>query len=829
MADLQPMLPPWSNFPIPGFIRTEFKRRGGYGLKSPGNVNGATIYSSDYRGSQTAWIRLCSNALVTYKPNNKITNGFVFSRGNVGFYNSHGISNNSSNLNPQKLQTIGYDRDGHEITIDNSLDTTLQKFRPPPVIESMTVTIKKDIYRAAEIHWKCFSLAQLEYMLPYFFTPYVTIVAEWGWNNFSSDSLINLNSNGRFVEAYDSGSYAVKTDNAGVLYDAKGVVIDNGVVSAFSCPEVFEQSVKKSSGNYDGMIGKIISWSYTFNDADYSFDCVTEIASDSKFQNSMMVNSLSNTSNASPNSDKKNTEILTEFFDKRFEEMVLNRINSTETEFNSDNLLRDLTYADRLCVFVPANYKVDTTSLFKDSDFMGDSKKKYVALKLFFDALNRFTAVKNLRNAASFYKILYDAEIGAHPNMISSDLDVLIPNTHAPFYYPESFIDDKMVVNTRKSEPHFNAGNVGSSDKDEDIQMRNVLRSSIRQDLNVIINYKSSTSDAAGFAFPYPNNPNLGKLKNIYVSTDFIKDVCKSATIGELIDKVCDKLNSVFPNIWKLERYNTANCIGIRDSNCLGAKDVIKDKSQFGLSASEPYLYFLEPFVQESISKNFKFGVELKDAIASQIMNKAQHDNGQTQVNTTSSMISSNLASGIVPSIENALLLSDSYNLFDPINVQLKRIDSEIEAKENAAKTPAEKKRDAATAQALQDGTYKKISDGTIVFRKQQGNVSKEALLTVPSDYRDKVLSLLSTPDGRANTSVNNSPMPGTSIEFTVLGIGGFKLFQIFAVSNLPEPYKDKVVFQVTEIKHQLQDNDWATVIVCVVRPVGSITKVFVG
>ena len=91
------------------------------------------------------------------------------------------------------------------------------------------------------------------------------------------------------------------------------------------------------------------------------------------------------------------------------------------------------------------------------------------------------------------------------------------------------------------------------------------------------------------------------------------------------------------------------------------------------------------------------------------------------------------------------------------------------------------------------------------------------------------MLSLLSTPDGRANTSVNNSPMPGTSIEFTVLGIGGFKLFQIFAVSNLPEPYKDKVVFQVTEIKHQLQDNDWATVIVCVVRPVGSITKVFVG
>ena len=108
--------------------------------------------------------------------------------------------------------------------------------------------------------------------------------------------------------------------------------------------------------------------------------------------------------------------------------------------------------------------------------------------------------------------------------------------------------------------------------------------------------------------------------------------------------------------------------------------------------------------------------------------------------------------------------------------------------------------------------------------------------LTLPNQYKEKSLAILENPIDTNKTSdttpyggssINNSPMPDTSIEFTVLGIGGFKMFQIFAVDNLPEPYKDKVVFQVKELKHSIVDNEWNTTVVCSVRPIHSIVDLF--
>jgi len=258
--------------------------------------------------------------------------------------------------------------------------------------------------------------------------------------------------------------------------------------------------------------------------------------------------------------------------------------------------------------------------------------------------------------------------------------------------------------------------------------------------------------------------------------------------------------------------------------NYLSISDISIAKAQFGLSSTDQYLYYFEPFSQESIAKNFKFGVELKDSVAGMIINKAQHDNGQTL--NKSATPTGNIATGIPASIENAYISSNLYDLSDPINDDLKRIDDQIKIEVESKKTDAERKKIVDNSAALLQGKFKKIKDDALGFIKQSGTSQFASLLMIPGDYRDKVLSLLSTPYG-GNATVNNSPMPGTSIEFSVLGIGGFKLYQIFAVNNLPEPYKNKVVFQIMEIKHQIENNDWVVTIVCNVRPVGSIKKTF--
>ena len=860
MSDIQPMSPPWTSFPIPQYVRDEFARRAGYGIKYKDN-------SIEYRGPQTAWIRLCSNANVRYKSKptetseaiiTGIKNGFIFSRGNTGFYEAYGINNNLYNVNPQRFQTIGYDRNGTPHTIDNSSEsTTLQKFRPAPSITSIEIDIKQTIYRFAKINWKCYSIAQLEYMLPYFFTPTVSVILEWGWNNFNPKSLIDLKNDGEFVQSYMTGSYGLRTNGEGFLQDATGKLINNiGIKTAHSCPEIFEKNMIYSAGSYDGMSGMITSWNYSFNDSDNSFDCMTEISSASKFCNAMLTSGLGTTSSTDTNKSDEKTSLFDDWFEKQFEPIVKARVNWDDAYAKSELLkgTGDLTLTDRLMVFDPDEYEKDANSLFKGAKRTGD-KKTYVSLKLFFDAINQFIAVKPNKNPKITYlKILCDVIISGHKNMISSDPDILIPNCFAPFYYPEAFLDSSVnVVDASSRAPDENLKiTMIYSDKlsPEDKQIHNVLKSQYRQNINRIINYQSygRTSGASALAFPSVKNTAIGNLQNIYISTDIVKSLTKEQSIEDLVKKFCSLLNNLFPKTWNLQPVVTNNVITIKDENYLDTSNETMSQQKKLANVSGKYLYYLQTFVKESVCKNFKFSVELKDSIASQIMNKVQHEQGQTQVGTT---VSGSNKSLTPTAIDHALISSDKYDLYDPIHTELQRIDETTT--KNAAHAEALTKMHivdnlSAEIEKQKEELKRKrkeilqtIDDETVTFRKQLGDSSigeifSVAQLTLPNQYKEKSLAILENPIDTNKTSdttpyggssINNSPMPDTSIEFTVLGIGGFKMFQIFAVDNLPEPYKDKVVFQVKELKHSIVDNEWNTTVVCSVRPIHSIVDLF--
>ena len=876
MATTQQMSPPWSNFPIPSYIRTELRRRASYGLNSPGTPNTQTVYSDAYKGPLTSWIRVASLAEVKfgsmtspYKNVNKIIEGFVFSQGNVGFYDRYGINNNVGSVNPGKLQTVGYDRRGNPIQIDNTNDSVLQKFRPPPVIASISVDIKKDVYRQAEIHWKCFSLAQLELMIPFFLNPVISVTVEWGWNNFSSDSLLDLSpdaANDKFIDPWNAADYGLVVDKNTSEISISGsgfnvTKVGNGIFSAFSCPEIFERNVKKSSGNYDGMIGRITNYGFSFDSSDNSFNCTTTIASNSKFVNAMLLNNLTNESKVDGGDDtKKSTNSFKEYFEKYFEQQMFANADSNVTDYEKTHGLQNLNVADRLCVFSPSDYVakpsgflgsgytlawqagsisdslvIKSTQPFFNTTAIGNKKKKYVALKLFFNEINNFIIsqkainwAKTGRNTTPTYgKILFRGEmIGGDINMISWDVDILIPNAKAPFYYPESFLDERLVLSTSildQRNPFFLSGKFSPPTSDsqisnqDDAQVFKILRSTHRQNLNKVLNYR--TTDQAPLAFPSIDSPDRGLLENIYVSTDFVKEACQTESIEDLLKYVCNRLNNLFPNKWNLIVIKDSNNVYINDENFFPTKPQdLNNKTQFGVDTSDTYLYYLEPFVQESISENFKFEVAMKDSIASAILNHVQHDNGQSQINSPSA--SANPATATPLTVQNALITSPTYDVWDPISLKLTKI---ADRKKELAINPDKQKE-------LLAGALKSINEGALIFRRVESTSATasdhilESQLTIPEIYKSKAMSLLANPTG-GDSSSNNAVMPGTSVEFEILGLGGFKTFQILAVKNLPEPYTNKFVFQIKELKHQLESNSWKTTVVCAIRPVGDISK----
>jgi len=57
----------------------------------------------------------------------------------------------------------------------------------------------------------------------------------------------------------------------------------------------------------------------------------------------------------------------------------------------------------------------------------------------------------------------------------------------------------------------------------------------------------------------------------------------------------------------------------------------------------------------------------------------------------------------------------------------------------------------------------------------------------------------------------NVDPLVPLSIDFTMMGIGGIRLYDLFAVDYLPAEYRDFCLFQVSGLEHTISPNGWET------------------
>ena len=87
---------------------------------------------------------------------------------------------------------------------------------------------------------------------------------------------------------------------------------------------------------------------------------------------------------------------------------------------------------------------------------------------------------------------------------------------------------------------------------------------------------------------------------------------------------------------------------------------------------------------------------------------------------------------------------------------------------------------------------------------------------------KDRLQIMLSDKDPNF-VNLNCMIIPGVKVEFSLLGIAGFRTFQVFAVKNLPEPYKDNAIFQIQDVRHTISGNNWETSITAGVRPLNGL------
>ena len=235
---------PWGLHPIKPWVIKELQNRSNdYGLDGAGAGKRNTV--------KTPWARFFSNGIPTKIVDNMKVNeppngldGFLMFGVN-GFDDSFGF-------NSGKLSTIGLDANGNPHKVSSETSNTFPH-RPPPSVDEISVELQggqsapfSSACRKATIKWKAYSLEQLNYLAPYFLSPRVTCVIEWGWDNYNPSSLIDYN-----IEK---------------------------LRPIFGNPKAILEKSKMSNGNYDAHMGIINDYSYKLS-GNGVYECSTTIVS----------------------------------------------------------------------------------------------------------------------------------------------------------------------------------------------------------------------------------------------------------------------------------------------------------------------------------------------------------------------------------------------------------------------------------------------------------------------------------------------------------------------------------------------------------------------
>ncbi len=121
--------------------------------------------------------------------------------------------------------------------------------RPMPGIERVNITNKGTFgsLRKASITWNCPSVEDLDFLTPFWLTPGISVLLEWGWVR-----------QGINIIPYNADDVSVLTE----LYR--------------NPRKIYNERVLKTNGNQDGFIGLITNFSFNATD-DGSYECTTEL------------------------------------------------------------------------------------------------------------------------------------------------------------------------------------------------------------------------------------------------------------------------------------------------------------------------------------------------------------------------------------------------------------------------------------------------------------------------------------------------------------------------------------------------------------------------
>ncbi len=1003
----------WEIQNIPTEMVRELRRRNNtnnIGMDIPNPFINATFDFANnhnkYKGPMTPWVRIFSNGtgqiangLVPrsgylnksggQSPNDsKPYDGFIL-KGGDGFYDAFGY--NKTTPLTQKGAIIGYQATGEPHFIDPSLrsltnyqakinsefpqDNVVSSILPPPGIVSVQLRQSRELLTFASFKFNCYSLAQLEYMMPFFLTPGINMIIEFGWNLYNQKSLLNLTEEECWKiisepqTALDRANlsygnygcvsgivtkYNFTTQN-GFLYECNVECTSRqGLFAGFRTDNNATKDQGNTSTEYINLKDFIKIYLPSVNETiksrsnfvDYVLENKTQIAKKYAEEQKSLADAQANAEQAEK---QKTTEISkalkilketktpageakvgqSSFYRGQPEDRVF--LGRREDIYRGkkepspqsraaaataggrrnpqpDNPNRPGTRAaaaaaagqrgtqtssnpappgSRAAAAAAAgqrgNPAVTSTPTIQygsvqiggkslqqvsfadkvtDFDALDTNDEVWMQLDFVFELINLFCS-----NPANNLYVIdnYDIIINAHPNLISCDKNVLIPNPVAPkvnkggkFLSGEQQRAEKNIFvdeNKHKSDITLFQKNLTAADvknKNIDPEKSLIIASSAaaktfgtsglyRDDLDRVINwfYYNSTNTWApqSAAFPFAQDKLIyddefvnvlqkykkyyyGYLKNLYISKSRLIEIANDEsvkTLKQFVTAILTTINSAVDDFWKFDIVDGPNGkLSIVDKNTINT-DALKKVYMFDLAKTNNVVRSInfDVSLTNEQANNVLFSGANSPSITETFEDKIKKSNTQAELDIVMTQIAN------TPFIK----FRDRMDAFQLR--QIGKLKGEELAKAlqsgNIPGTNVDFKNENNDIANIQ--VYGEVSRNDILCMKflngpaGDNEIFNWKYLCLPPNMKSKLRRMLDDGDVYGNISKYSGVADNFQISMTLDGLYGFRNLQVFAISNLPKPYvPGNVIFQILEVEHNLSTGKWETNITALLR-----------
>jgi hypothetical protein len=481
------------------------------------------------------------------------------------------------------------------------------------------------------------------------------------------------------------------------------------------------------------------------------------------------------------------------------------------------------------------------------------TKNLWINMGLVVEILNHFSKLPGGGDKPMFVVDIMNTVIGGHPNLISCDPRVLIPNAQAPKYHYglvglqnfahkssevseyESQYLNPIPTNSRTTTLLGNPANekLRQTCRQEIACYRNNLDAPINMMRYAHVTVKGNAPKSWAFPstedFQLPESPNglagnfveqdfSGLLSNVYISYTAFKMSVESGLNSNVPNSFVDVYKDILKllmdatdGFWDLSLVEVENTMTITDRKYVGnLKKLHKEKI-----TNDDLMYVFDYGDADSIIKSIKFRPTLSNAVAIRSMFA-----GANNKDSKYSFIDKD--DSISFGIKDALNAPPSRLSTDPLDDIEKMKTAKVQLRSMLASVQL------INANSDDNTLQMTFHDAKIFpFNSSDRKGKKEVVkLVLPGEVGKQLLRQMLDDKDEDNNQRYCAVQPNVTLELTMLGIGGLRTFQYFLIKNLPAPYSHKnIIFRITNVTQNVEAGNWETTILAQLTPLRNYIK----